>query len=99
MAHTRIDYLCQFFAPVWTLQTIGTSFNLYFVRLCAAHQASTLLPPEVITAFNITRNEKDSDRNLQLTGESKTIRVVIAISIVKRQHKGRALILFLVSFV
>src|SRR5712692_1330426 len=54
-----------------------------------------LQPPEAITAFNVTRNDKNGDRNLQLACKNKSVRIVILISIIKADHQRCAAVMYL----
>src|SRR6266487_1207764 len=69
---------------------VDAPFNHYLAHLCARHKAIALLPPKVIAAFHITWNEKDGERNLQLTCERKGVRIVIAVAIIEGQHQRYA---------
>src|SRR6185312_14937548 len=65
----------------------------HIVYLGAFDESTTFSPPEVISAFYISRNKKDCDRYSQLTRQLKSVSVVIIITIVKRQYKWCTLIM------
>ncbi len=65
---------------------VDAPLDCHLTRLSATYKALVLQPPEIITAFYVARNDKDSDRNLQLSCKSKGMRVVIAVSIIKGQY-------------
>src|SRR5258708_33984759 len=65
---------------------VDAPLDCHLTRLSATHETLVLQPPEIITAFYVARNDKDSDRNLQLPCKSKGMRVVIAVSIIESQY-------------
>src|SRR5438067_1246948 len=83
-------------AILYMLQVIGTSLNRHFIYLRMKHKTFSFKPPEVLAALYIARDEKDGDRNLQLTCKLEGMGVVVAISIVKSQHQWGAPVTHLV---
>src|SRR5579864_3659284 len=65
---------------------VDAPLDCHLTRLSAIYKALVLQPPEIISAFYVTRNDKDSNRNLQLPCKSKGMRVVIAVSIIEGQY-------------
>src|SRR5262249_26239805 len=85
----------QCFAFFLLIQVIGMPLKRHPVYLRETYQA--VRPPERASAFDISRNEKDSNRNLQFGCKRKCMCVVVIIPIVKREHQERASSLYLAS--
>src|SRR5947209_8579765 len=92
MAQTFVNYSCQRFSFLRLVQSKGATIYRYLTHLRTGYKALALQPPEIITALYISWNEKDGNRNLQLTHESQAGGIVIVVSIVERQRQRQALI-------
>src|SRR5258707_10578406 len=86
MTCSGINYLCQCSSFLWLSQVISVPFNRYHIHLSIAYKSFTFSPPERFTTLDVTWNEKDSERNLQLTCKRKAMRIVIVVAIVKCQR-------------
>src|SRR6266702_5602536 len=81
---------------VWLPQTVGPTFNRHLVHLSIAYKFA-FSPPERLTTLEVTWNQKDRERNLQLTGKRKSMHIVIVVAIVKGQYQQRTLITSILS--
>src|SRR5712692_4637632 len=96
MTCMSIDGLSKEIPLVWLLQMVGPTFNRHLVHMSIAYKFA-FSPPEWFTALDVAWNEKDSERNLQLTCKRKSMRIVIVVAIVKGQYQRRTLITSILS--
>src|SRR5260221_6731223 len=96
MTCMSIDGLGKEISLVWLPQMVGPTFNRHFVHLSTAYQFA-FSPPEWFTGLDVTWNEEDCERNLQLTCKRKSMCIVIVVAIVKGQYQQRPLITSILS--
>src|SRR6266702_4012521 len=96
MAYMSRDGLSKQIPLVWLPQAVAPTFNRRLVHLSIAYKFA-FSPPEGFTTLEVTRNQEDRERNLQLTRKCKAMRIVIVVAIVKGQYQHRTLITSVLS--
>src|ERR1700724_1327425 len=86
------NYPYQRFLLTWFVQVIRMLIDRCFTHFCMQQKLIGLLPPKTLPTFNVTRNQENCHRDLHLTCGSKTICIVIVVSIVEGQSQECALL-------